>query len=100
MKFFITTLVATIALAAPSFAESHASSVEELLAMSNNSAAEIMLNDSSMGDVDAAQMRFALGNMSAAEREAFFSSDTASRKQILAAQMKLMESDSAAEMNN
>ncbi|EPX78958.1 hypothetical protein [Litoreibacter arenae] len=100
MKLPIITFAAAIALAAPSFADGHAPSVAELLAMSNNSAAEIMLNDSSMGDVDAAQMRFALGNMSAAEREAFFSSDTVSRKQILAAQMKLMESDSAAEMNN
>lgn len=99
MKRLLATTAALAAFATPSLADGHIN-VAELLAMSNNSAAEIMLGDTSTGDVSVAQMRFALGNMSAAEREVFFSADEKTRDQILAAQIKLMDGDSAAEATN
>ncbi len=99
MKNLMIATAATFAFAAPSFADSHID-VAALLAMSNNSAAEIMLGDTSKGDTTRAQMRFALGNMSAAERESFFKADEKTRAQILAAQIKLMDGDSAAEATN
>ncbi|MEM7472399.1 MAG: hypothetical protein AAF340_13705 [Pseudomonadota bacterium] len=100
MKTLITTLAATAALATPVFAESAAERAAALFAMSNNSAAEIMLSDTSIGDVSVAQMRFALGNMSAAERKTFFEADTSTQKKILDAQIILMNGDSAAEATN
>ena len=99
MKTLLTVLAATTAFAAPALADGHATSVEAFFAMSNNSAAEILLQDTSMGDVNAAEMRFALGNMSAAERMGFFEADMATKRQILAAQKKLQDDDSAAESN-
>lgn len=99
MKKLVATVTASMALAAPAFADGKIN-VAELLAMSNNSAAEIMLGETSSGDVTRAQMRFALGNMSAAEREVFFKADQKTREDILAAQIKLMDGDSAAEATN
>lgn len=99
MKNLMIATAATFAFAAPSFADGHID-VAALLAMSNNSAAEIMLGETSKGDTTRAQMRFALGNMSAAEREAFFMADQKTRDDILKAQIKLMDGDSAAEATN
>ncbi|MEM9584453.1 MAG: hypothetical protein AAGA08_15195 [Pseudomonadota bacterium] len=96
MKHLMIATAATFAFAAPSVADGHLD-VAALLAMSNNSAAEIMLGETSSGDISRAQMRFALGNMSAAERETFFKADQKTQQQILAAQVKLMNGDSAAE---
>ena len=97
MKTLLTTIATVTALATPALAEGVSADVKALLAMSNNSAAEILLRDSSVGNVSAAQMRFALGNMSAAERETFFKADTATKQKILDAQIILMNGDSAAE---
>jgi hypothetical protein len=99
MKHLMTSAAALLAFATPSLADGHLD-VAALLAMSNNSAAEIMLGETSEGDVSVAQMRFALGNMSAAERETFFSADQKTRDQILAAQVKLMDGESPAEATN
>lgn len=98
MKLKIAALAAAVAFTGPVFADSHAD-IEALFAMSNNSAAEILVRETSMGDLTAAQVSLALGNMSAAERRTFLESDMSSRLQIMAAQMKLLDGDSAAESN-
>ncbi len=104
MKKTIITAVTALALAAPAFAQSAAEESASRKAMiffnmSNNSAAEIIVGETSMGDVTAAQVSLALSNMSAAERMGFFEADTATRRQIVAAQQKLLDGDSAAESN-
>lgn len=98
MKTIIATLATAIAFTAPAFAQSEASkAAQAFFAMSNNSAAEIIVGETSMGDVTAAQVALALGNMSAVERMGFFEADMSSRRQIVAAQMRLLNGDSAAE---
>lgn len=96
MKTMLATAATALVLAGPALAEGKLD-VRALLAMSNNSAAELILNETSTGDVSRAQMRFALGNMSSAEREAFFSADEQTRAQILRAQIQLMDNESPAE---
>ncbi|WP_121022752.1 hypothetical protein [Litoreibacter meonggei] len=96
MKLFLTTAAATLAFAAPSFADTSAA---ELFAMSNASAAETIVRETSMGDTTAARVRLALGNMSAAERQTFFDSDTVSRQRILKNIQLFGDSNSAAEMS-
>ncbi len=100
MKLFFAATTTAIALGSMAIADGHSRDVEALFAMSNNSAAEVILGDTSMGDISVAQMRFALGNMSSAERMSFFEADDATRSEILAAQIKLMDGDSAAEASN
>jgi hypothetical protein len=95
MKIILATAAATLAFAAPSFADTSAA---ELFAMSNASAAETIIRETSMGDVTTARVRLALGNMSAAERTAFFEADTVSRQRILKNAKLFGDSDSAAEM--
>lgn len=95
MKLILATTAITVALAAPSFADT---SPAELFAMSNASAAETIVRETSMGDITAARVRLALGNMSAAERETFFSADTVSRQRILKDIKLFGDSNSAAEM--
>ncbi|WP_281857404.1 hypothetical protein [Litoreibacter halocynthiae] len=96
MKLFLTTAAATLAMAAPSFADTSAA---ELFAMSNASAAETIVRETSMGDTTAARVRLALGNMSAAERQTFFDSDTVTRQRILKNIQLFGDSNSAAEMS-
>ncbi len=96
MKTLIATAAAALVLSSPAFAQGKIDPAV-LLAMSNNSAAEIMLGETSSGDITRAQMRFALGNMSSAEREVFFKADEQTRADILKAQVFLMDGDSAAE---
>ena len=95
MKNLLISLSAAVAFAAPAFAET---SAEELFAMSNNSAAERIVRETSMGDVMAAEVMLALSNMSAAERMTFFEADMTSRMDILKKQKLFSSSDSAAEM--
>ncbi|EPX79890.1 hypothetical protein [Litoreibacter arenae] len=95
MTKFITTTAFAMALAAPAFAADL--NVEEYLAMSNNSAAERMVEETSTGDVTAAEIKFALGNMSAAERQVFFEMDEASRMEQLIALRKTAPMNSPAE---
>ena len=95
MKTILAATAATLAFAAPSFADTSAA---ELFAMSNASAAETIIRETSMGDVTAARIRLALGNMSAAERKSFFESDTVSRQRILKSAKFFGDSNSAAEM--
>lgn len=94
-----TILKASAALALMSGVAAADTTVQEFFAMSNNSAAETMVAETSMGDVTAAQIALALGNMSAAERMSFFEADMSSKLQILDAQMRLLDGDSAAESN-
>ncbi|MEP5762690.1 MAG: hypothetical protein ABJ327_25900 [Litoreibacter sp.] len=96
MKTTIAIAAAALSLSAPAYAQSAA---EVLFAMSNNSAAEILVGETSMGDVDTAQVSLALGNMSAAERMGFFEADMSTRRQIIAAQLATLNGDSAAESN-
>lgn len=83
------------AFAVPAFAQTSAA---ELFAMSNSSAAETIVRETSMGDVTAAQIMLALGNMSAAEREAFFAADTINRQRVLEKAKLFGDGNSAAEM--
>lgn len=98
MKLKFVAIATAMAFTAPAFADSHAD-IQALFAMSNNSAAEILVRETSMGDLTAAQVALALGNMSAAERMTFLEADMSSRLEIMAAQMKLLDGDSAAESN-
>lgn len=83
------------AFAAPALAQTSAA---ELFAMSNSSAAETIVRETSMGDISSAQVMLALSNMSAAEREAFFAADTISRVRILEKAKLFGDGNSAAEM--
>lgn len=94
MKRIIAMTTATAFFAMPGTAET---SAEEYFAMSNNSAAERLIQETSVGDVTEAEVKFALSNMSAAEREVFFDSDEPSRMELLIAQRKLMPKNSPAE---
>jgi hypothetical protein len=97
-KFAI--FAAIVAMTVPAFADGKGSKkARAFFAMSNNSAAEIIVGETSMGDVTAAQVALALGNMSAAERMGFFEADMSTRRQVIAAQMQLLDCDSAAECN-
>ena len=91
MKLFLATTAVTLALAAPSFADT---SPAELFAMSKT-----IVRETSMGDTTAARVRLALGNMSAAERQTFFDSDTVTRQRILKNIQLFGDSNSAAEMS-
>ena len=94
MKRMITTAAVALTLAAPAFAQT---SAEELFAMSNDSAAERIVEETSMGDVEAAEIKFALSSMSAAERKVFFESDESTRLEVLMAKRRLDAGNSAAE---
>ena len=93
-KFFTTTAL-VLTLSAPAFAANI--NVEEYFAMSNNSAAERMVEETSTGDVKAAEIKFALGNMSAAERQVFFEMDEETRMAELIALRKTAPVNSPAE---
>ncbi len=97
-KFSVKTAGLALAMAtvwaAPGSAEESAA---ELFAMSNNSAAETLVRETSMGDVIAARIKLALNNMSSAERMQFFEADMATRFEILQTRRQLDMGDSAAE---
>lgn len=95
MKTLKLAIALAVASTAPSFAETSAA---ELFAMSNSSAAETLVRETSMGDVTTARVQLALGNMSAAEREAFFEADHVDRMRILEKAVIFGDSNSAAEM--
>jgi len=63
-KIILATALTLIAFSGPVFAET---SAEELFAMSNDSAAETLIRETSMGDMTVARIKLALDNMSAAE---------------------------------
>lgn len=94
-KFFTSTVLA-MTVAAPAFAETSINA-EEYFALSNSSAAERMVEETSTGDVTAAEIKFALGNMSAAERTVFFEMDDETRMNKLIALRKTAPMDSPAE---
>lgn len=94
MKLILTTALVAAAFSAPVFAQT---SAEELLAMGNDSAAEILVRERSLGDVDAARVKLALDRMSAAERKVFFDETPASQKEILDCMHKTDSGDSPAE---
>ena len=95
MNTILATAAVALAFATPSFAETSAA---ELFAMSNASAAETIVRETSMGDTTAALVRLALGNMSAAERTAFFNADSTSRMKTLEKAKFFGDGNSAAEM--
>lgn len=95
MKTIIATAIALTA-TAPAFAESAA----ELFALSNDSAAERIIQDTSVGNPEEAKIFFAMQNDSAAETNAMLRSDTVTRGEIAAAERFFsMSEDSAAEIN-
>lgn len=95
MKTALTTLAIAATFTFPAFAETSAA---DLFAMSNDSAAETLVRETSMGDVSAARVKIALNNMSAAERQTFFEADTIERMKIIEKKVKFGDSNSAAEM--
>ena len=95
MRTALTSLALATSIAFPAFAETSAA---ELFAMSNNSAAETIVRETSMGDVSAARLSLALNNMSSAERQAFFEADTIERQKILEKKVLFGDGNSAAEM--
>lgn len=97
MKTILAVTATAMAFATPSFAETSAA---ELFAMSNSSAAEIIVRETSMGDITGSRVRLALGNMSAAERTAFFEADMTSRMKTLEKAKFFGDGNSAAEMAN
>ena len=97
MKNIVTLTAIAFALITPAFADGHATSAEELFAMSNNSAAERLVLETSTGDVEAAEIRDALSNMSAAERKVFFEADESTRMEVFTATRKLNAGNSPAE---
>lgn len=97
MKKFIAASALTLAFAAPAAADLTTAEVEELLAMSNSSAAERIVGETSEGNPMMAEVKFALGEMSAAERKAFFEADDATRAELISAKKLLKSGDSPAE---
>lgn len=94
MKTVVTTALLSLVLSMPLSAQT---SAEELFAMSNDSAAETILREHSMGDMTVARIKLALDNMSAAERKAFFDRSPASRMEVLDCMQKTDSGDSPAE---
>ena len=94
MKIILATALASLAFAAPVFAETTA---EELFAMGNDSAAETIVREHSTGDVTAVQIKLALENMSAAERKTFFGQGHTDRMEVLKCMHEGDSGDSAAE---
>lgn len=95
MKTILATAAVALAFATPSFAQTSAA---ELFAMSNDSAAETIVRQTSMGDITASRIKLALGNMSAVERQAFFEADMTTRMKTLEKIQFFGDSNSAAEM--
>jgi len=94
MKTIIATAIALTA-TAPAFAQSAA----EFFALSNDSAAERIVSETSIGDPTAAKIFFAMKNESAAETNAMLIADTITRGDIAAAkQFFSLSNDSAAEI--
>lgn len=94
MKVLFTTALVSFAIAVPVLAET---TTEQLLAMSNDSAAETLVREHSMGDITAAKIKLALDNLSPAERKVFFDDTHEGRVEFLKC-MKMTDSgDSAAE---
>jgi len=94
MKVLIAATVTALAFAAPVFADT---STEEYLRMSNESAAERLVTEESMGDVDATRVKLALDDMSPAEKKVFFDKTPADQMEVLNCMKKTDSGDSAAE---
>ncbi|MCY4336728.1 MAG: hypothetical protein OXC60_18900 [Litoreibacter sp.] len=95
MKYFTPIAAAAMVFATAGHADTSAA---ELFAMSNSSAAETIVRETSMGDITAARVRLALGNMSSAERMSFFEADMVERQRILEKAVLFGDGNSAAEM--
>lgn len=94
MKVLFTTALVSLALSAPVFAET---TTEQLLAMGNDSAAETLVREHSMGDITAAKIKLALDNLSPAERKVFFDDTPEGRVEFLNCMKATDSGDSAAE---
>jgi hypothetical protein len=92
MKTFIASLAIALSVSAPVYAESAA----ELFALSNDSAAERILGNTSVGDVAGAQVKFAL-NDSPAEMNLNFAKDRDVTRSNAAQAFFALNNDSAAE---
>ena len=92
MKTLIATVAIALTVSAPAFAESAA----ELFAASQDSAAETLVRATSVGDVDGAQIKFALNN-SPAEMNLNFDRDGDVTRSAQAQAFFALNNDSAAE---
>jgi hypothetical protein len=92
MKNIVAIIAVALATSAPVYAESAA----ELFALSNDSAAERILGDTSVGDVSGAQVKFAQ-NESPAEMNLHFGRDGDVTRSNAAQAFFALNSDSAAE---
>ena len=91
MKTLIVSAIVALS-AAPVYAESAA----ELFALSNDSAAERIVHETSVGDIEAAQLKFAL-NKSTAEMNLNFDRDGNVTRSNAAQAFFALNNDSAAE---
>jgi hypothetical protein len=92
MKTIIASLAVALSVSAPVYAESAA----EIFALSNDSAAERILGETSVGDIKAAQVKFAL-NKSPAEMNLNFDRDGDVTRTAAAQAFFALNNDSAAE---
>jgi hypothetical protein len=92
MKNIVAIIAVALSVSAPAFAESAA----ELFAASNDSAAETLVRATSVGDIPAAQIKFAL-NDSPAEMNLNFDSDGDVTRSNAAQAFFALSNDSAAE---
>lgn len=96
MKTLIATAALALSVSAPAFADVDA---KAFFAMGNDSAAETLVRETSVGDVTAAEVKFAMTNMSAAEETVFSGQDSVTRGDVLDAKRFFSQfNNSAAEI--
>lgn len=82
LKSAATTIVLAATFITPAVADGH---IENLMGMSNNAAADVLLDGPVLDDYIGELIKLSLNNMSTEERFEFFQSDTSTQFGILAA---------------
>lgn len=96
MKTIIATTALALSLTAPAFADKN---VQAFFALGNDSAAERVLSDTSIGNTDAAQVKVAMYNDSAAELTVKEGSNVTRGTSAALVSFFALSNDSAAEIN-
>ncbi|MDA7429167.1 hypothetical protein PGB28_11915 [Primorskyibacter aestuariivivens] len=94
--FLIATATFSITIGA-AFASQDSTSVEQMLRLSNDSAAERLLPETSTGDAMAARKKFAISEDSAAERDVLLPEEINAHSEDMAKEKFATSKDSAAE---
>lgn len=98
MKTFIATTALALSLTAPAFADT--SAAQAFFALSNDSAAERIVGETSVGDTAAAEAKFAATNDSAAEINVGHDNNDVTRSLTSIQKFFALGNDSAAERVN